>query len=151
MTAVFQRVLSAWVEVEGKRVGTIGQGALLFLGIDREDGMAQVEKLAQKTAELRVFEDENAKMNRSVRDIGGGILLISNFTLCGDCSHGRRPEFINAARPEKAIPLYEAFAAALCKQGVSHVETGVFGADMRVMAENDGPVTIILNTKDWKL
>ena len=150
MKAVFQRVLNAWVETEGKRVGTTRQGALLFLGVEVGDGMAQVEKLAQKVAELRVFEDENGKMNRSVRDIGGGILLISNFTLCGDCSHGRRPEFLSAARPEQAEPLYEAFAAALRKRGVDTVETGVFGADMRVMAENDGPVTIILNTKDWK-
>ncbi len=149
MRAVYQRVLSAYVSVEGRIVGKIGQGVLLFLGVETDDGEEQARKLAGKVADLRVFSDERGKMNRSVREVGGGILLIPNFTLCGNCRHGRRPEFLRAARPETAEPLFRRFAALLQEAGVQRVETGVFGADMRVFAENDGPVTLMLNTKEW--
>ena len=149
MRAVYQRVLSASVSVEGETVGKIGRGILLFLGVEEGDGSEQAEKLAGKVAALRVFSDEQGKMNRSVLDIGGEILLIPNFTLCGNCRHGRRPEFLAAARPETAEPLFRTFADRLCRAGVQTVETGVFGADMRVFAENDGPVTLMLNTKEW--
>lgn len=149
MRAVYQRVLSASVSVEGETVGKIGRGILLFLGVEEGDGLEQVEKLAGKVAALRVFSDEQGKMNRSVLDIGGEILLIPNFTLCGNCRHGRRPEFLAAARPETAEPLFRTFVDRLCRAGVQTVETGVFGADMRVFAENDGPVTLMLNTKEW--
>lgn len=149
MRAVFQRVSRAYVTVDGKKTGAIEKGALLFLGVEQGDTAMEAEKLARKVSELRVFSDENDKMNLSVKDIGGGVLLISNFTLCGDCRHGRRPDFLKAARPEQAKPLYEAFAKALESDGVGRVETGVFGADMRVTAENDGPVTMILDTKEW--
>lgn len=150
MRVVFQRVSSAFVEVNHQIVGEIEQGAVVFLGVAVGDTTAQVEKLACKVAELRVFTDDNDKMNRSVRDVEGGILLIPNFTLCGDCRHGRRPEFTSAARPETAKPLFEAFAEALRNRGVQRVETGIFGADMRVMAENDGPVTLVMDTADWE-
>ena len=149
MRAVYQRVLSAYVSVEGRIVGKIGQGVLLFLGVETDDGEEQARKLAGKVADLRVFSDERGKMNRSVREVGGGILLIPNFTLCGNCRHGRRPEFLRAARPETAEPLFRRFAALLQEAGVQRVETGVFGADMRVFVENDGPVTLMLNTKEW--
>ena len=149
MLAVFQRVSSASVEVDGKPVGAIEQGALLFLGVETGDTPAEGERLARKVSELRVFEDEKGKMNLSVRDVGGGVLLISNFTLCGNCRHGRRPEFTSAARPEQAEPLYSAFAENLRNLGVTTVQTGVFGADMKVKADNDGPVTLILDTKEW--
>lgn len=146
MRAVFQRVSSADVMVEGRRVGEIGQGAVLFLGVGPADTQEDVAWIARKTAELRVFEDDAGKMNLSVRDIGGGVLLIPNFTLYGDCRHGRRPEFTAAARPETARPLFEAAAGALRAQGVARVETGVFGADMRVTAVNNGPVTLVIDT-----
>ena len=149
MRAVYQRVLSASVSVDGETVGEIGQGILLFLGIETDDGEAQAEKLAGKVAALRVFSDEQGKMNRSVLDVGGEILLIPNFTLCGSCRHGRRPEFLSAARPEAAEPLFRSFAERLTRAGVRKVATGVFGADMRILAENDGPVTLMLNTKEW--
>ena len=149
MRAVYQRVLSACVTVAGETVGEIRQGVLLFLGVEADDGEAQAEKLAGKVAGLRVFSDAAGKMNHWVREIGGGVLLIPNYTLCGACRHGRRPEFLRAARPETAEPLFRAFAGFLRAAGVAEVETGVFGADMRVLAENDGPVTLMLNTKEW--
>jgi D-tyrosyl-tRNA(Tyr) deacylase len=149
MLAVCQRVSAASVEVGGKQVGVIEKGLLLFLGVETEDTEAEGLRLAKKVSELRIFTDENDKMNWSVKDIGGGILLIPNFTLCGNCRHGRRPEFMRAARPEQANPLFEQFAVNLSECGVTTVQTGVFGADMAVKADNDGPVTLILNTKDW--
>ena len=151
MRAVYQRVLSASVTVNGEIVGQIGQGILLFLGVEASDGPAQAKKLADKAAGLRVFCDEQDKMNRSVVDIGGSVLLIPNFTLYGNCRHGRRPEFLRAARPEIAEPLFRSFAQLLREAGVNRVETGVFGADMRVAAENDGPVTLVLDTADWDI
>ena len=150
MRAVFQRVKSAFVEADGIRAGEIGEGAVLFLGIEPQDGIAQVEKMAAKVAELRVFTDEQNKMNRSVVDVGGGVLIIPNFTLCASCMHGRRPDFMGAARPELARPLFDAFVQSAGRMGIPLVQSGVFGADMRVMVENDGPVTLLLNTADWK-
>jgi D-tyrosyl-tRNA(Tyr) deacylase len=140
MRAVVQRVSEASVSVEGQVVGRIGAGLLVLLGVAPGDGDAQVEWLAKKLAELRIFPDEAGKMNRSVRDVGGGVLVISQFTLYGDASKGRRPSFIGAAHPDLARPLYERLADKL------GAERGVFGADMKVALVNDGPVTLILDT-----
>ena len=112
------------------------------------DTKTQAKYLADKTAALRIFSDENDKMNLSLADVGGNVLVVSNFTLCADCSHGRRPSFINAARPETAEPLYEYFCNQLLRNGVNKAEKGVFGADMLVSIENDGPVTLIIDSKD---
>lgn len=149
MKAVFQRVLSAGVKVDGKTVGAIGAGALILLGVEQDDTPEKAALMAQKLANLRVFSDDNGKFTYSLLDIGGGALVVSNFTLCANCRHGRRPEFLSAARPEQARPLYEQVAEALRQAGVPRVETGVFGADMQVTMEGDGPVTILLDTKDW--
>lgn len=149
MRAVFQRVFSASVEANGRPAGAIGKGFVLFLGIERGDGPEQIELLCGKAAGLRVFEDENGKMNRSALEIGGGALVIPNFTLCGDCRHGRRPDFTGAARPDDARPLFLRAAETLRALGLAPVEQGVFGADMRVLVENDGPVTVLLDTRDW--
>ena len=151
MKAVLQRVSEAKVEVEGKAVGRIGRGFLVLLGVAGEDTQKHAEVLADKISGLRVFTDENDKMNLSLHDIGGEVLVISNFTLCADCSHGRRPSFINAARPETAEPLYEYFCERIKSNGVKRVEKGVFGADMQVSLINDGPVTIDIDTKDLKI
>ena len=150
MKAILQRVRFAGVEAEGKTVGEIGQGFLILLGVEQDDDEKEAEVLANKVAGLRIFTDENDKMNLALSDIGGEVLVISNFTLCADCSHGRRPSFIAAARPEKAEPLYEYFCRKLRGNGVAKVEQGVFGADMAVSLLNDGPVTIDINSKDLK-
>lgn len=142
MRAVVQRVSEARVTVEGRVVGEIGRGLLVLLGVAPTDGPAQVSWLASKIAGLRIFSDEAGKMNLSVAEIGGGVLVVSQFTLYGDASKGRRPSFVGAARPELAEPLYEAFADALGAQ------RGVFGADMQVALTNDGPVTLILDTPE---
>ncbi len=149
MKAVIQRVLSAAVEAEGERIASVGRGFLLLLGVTAEDDEAAADRLAKKAAELRIFEDETGRMNRSVRDIDGSALVVSNFTLCADCRHGRRPEFLSAARSERAEPLYRRFVEQLRINGVREVETGRFGADMRVSMEGDGPVTILLDTAEW--
>lgn len=149
MKAVFQRVLSAGVAVDGQTVGEIGGGALILLGVEQEDTADKAALMAQKIANLRVFTDASGKFNDSLLDVGGGALVVSNFTLCANCRHGRRPEFLSAARPAVAEPLYERFAQCLRDAGVTQVETGRFGADMRVTMEGDGPVTILLDTKDW--
>ena len=149
MKAVFQRVLSAGVTVDGQTVGEIGAGALILLGVEQDDTHDKAALMAQKIANLRVFTDASGKFNDSLLDIGGGALVVSNFTLCANCRHGRRPEFLSAARPAVAEPLYEQFAQCLRDAGVSQVATGRFGADMRVTMEGDGPVTILLDTKDW--
>ncbi len=149
MKAVFQRVLSAGVTVDGQTVGEIGAGALILLGVEQDDTPDKAALMAQKIANLRVFTDASGKFNDSLLDIGGGALVVSNFTLCANCRHGRRPEFLSAARPAVAEPLYEQFAQCLRDAGVSQVATGRFGADMRVTMEGDGPVTILLDTKDW--
>ena len=150
MKAILQRVKFAKVEVDGETVGEIGQGFLVLLGVAKEDDKKEAEVLSNKIAGLRVFTDENDKMNLSLDDIGGEVLVISNFTLCADCSHGRRPSFIAAARPEQAEPLYEYFCQRLRDAGVKKVAQGIFGADMAVSLLNDGPVTIYINSKDLK-
>ena len=150
MKAVYQRVSYARVEVDGETVGTIGEGVLLLVGVCPEDTPAEAALLAKKVAQLRVFEDENGKMNRSVLDVGGGVLAESQFTLCADLKHGRRPDFFGAARPEIARPLFDAVVEQLGVCGVATVQTGVFGADMQVSLLNNGPVTLLLDTDLWK-
>ena len=150
MKAILQRVTFARVEVDGKLVGEIGQGFLILLGVTQEDDRKEAEVLANKVAGLRVFTDENDKMNLALADIGGEVLVISNFTLCANCSHGRRPSFVEAARPEQAEPISEYFCQLLREAGVQKVAQGVFGADMAVSLLNDGPVTIDINSKDLK-
>ena len=145
MRAVLTRVKSASVTVDGKVIGKIGPGFLILLGVTHEDTEAQAVKLADKLMGLRIFEDENEKMNRSLADVGGQVLVVSQFTLYGNCKKGRRPEFLAAARPEIAVPLYEKFVA-LCRDKGFHVETGEFGAYMQVESVNDGPVTLIVDT-----
>ena len=148
MRLVYQRVSAASVAVEGTVIGQIEKGAVLLLGVGQEDTKADADLLAKKAAELRVFEDENGKMNLSLLDVGGGALVVSNFTLYGNCRHGRRPEFLAAARPETAVPLYEYFVETLQSLGVARVETGEFGADMALQIGGDGPVTLILDSAD---
>ncbi len=145
MRAVIQRVSSASVEVEGKRVASIGRGLVVLLGVARADGEREAMWLAGKIAGLRVFEDEAGKMNRSVVEVGGSVLVVSQFTLLGDCRKGRRPSFTEAAGPEEAERLYQTFVARLGESGVP-VETGVFQAHMAVHLVNDGPVTLVLDT-----
>ena len=145
MRAVLTRVKSASVTVDGSVIGQIGQGFLILLGVTHEDTEAQAVKLADKLMGLRIFEDENGKMNSSLEDVGGQVLVVSQFTLYGNCKKGRRPEFLAAARPEIAIPLYEKFIA-LCRDKGFSVETGEFGAEMLVESVNDGPVTLIVDT-----
>ncbi len=145
MRAVIQRVRSSRVLVEGEIVGEIGPGLLVLLGIRTEDGMEQTRWLAEKIVGLRIFEDEAGKMNRDIRESQGSILVVSQFTLYGDCQKGRRPSFIAAARPEAAEPLYEAFIKQIKLQGVPSA-TGRFGADMQVELINDGPVTLLVDT-----
>lgn len=150
MKAILQRVSNARVDIENKTVGQIEKGFLILLGVENGDEQRDAEVLAAKISGLRIFTDENDKMNLSLTDVGGGVLVISNFTLCADCSHGRRPSFIAAARPETAEPLYEYFCKKMHDNGISRVEKGVFGADMQVSLTNDGPVTIEINSKDLK-
>ena len=145
MRAVLTRVKHASVSVDGKVIGKIGEGFLVLLGVTHEDTEAQAAKLADKLTGLRIFEDENEKMNRSLADVGGELLIVSQFTLYANCKKGRRPEFLSAARPEVAIPLYEKFVQ-LCRDKGFHTETGEFGAYMQVDSLNDGPLTIILDT-----
>lgn len=145
MRAVVQRVSAASVTVEARKVGTIGPGLLVLLGVARGDTEKDGEYLAEKLAGLRIFEDEEEKMNRSVAQIGGSILLVSQFTLYGDVRHGRRPSFTQAAPPEEANRLYEDLAQKLRDKGLT-VETGQFQAHMEVSLVNDGPVTILLDS-----
>ena len=149
MKAIYQRVSSASVEVEGKEVAAIGAGALLLLGVKVGDTPKEAASLARKVANLRIFSDNTDKYNLSVLDVGGSILVVPNFTLYGNCRHGRRPEFLNAARPEQALPLMNTFVQFLHEAGVNDVQTGVFGAHMHVSLLNDGPVTLVLDTDDW--
>jgi len=146
MRAVIQRVSRAKVDVEGKTVGQIEKGLLVYLGVGLDDTEKDAKFLAEKIPSLRIFADLQDKMNLSVSDVGGSILLISNFTLYGDCQKGRRPGFDNAARPELAQKLYELVVELIKKQGV-HIQTGVFAAKMLVESVNDGPVTFILNSR----
>jgi D-tyrosyl-tRNA(Tyr) deacylase len=150
MKAVLQRVSKAWVDVDEKTVGKISKGFLILLGVENCDTEKEADVLSAKISGLRIFTDENDKMNLSLSDVDGEVLVISNFTLCADCSHGRRPSYIAAARPETAEPLYEYFCQKLKENGVKTVEKGIFGADMKVSLINDGPVTIVIDTKDLK-
>ena len=145
MRAVLTRVKSASVTIDGNVVGKIGQGFLILLGVTHEDTEAQAVKLADKLVGLRIFEDEDGKMNRGLETVDGEILVVSQFTLYGNCRKGRRPDFLAAARPEVAIPLYEKFVQLLRDKGI-HVETGEFGAEMLVESVNDGPLTLIVDT-----
>ena len=150
MKAVLQRVSHARVSVDSRVTGEIDKGYLILLGVMEGDGEEEMKLLAKKTAELRVFEDKNGKMNLSVLDIDGSALVVSQFTLCADVSHGRRPSFIKSAKPEIANELYEAYVRELRNNGIKNVQTGEFGADMAVELLNDGPVTILFDTDEWK-
>lgn len=150
MKAVIQRVKKASVTVEGQVTGSIEKGYLVFLGVMDGDTEAEADLIAQKLAKLRVFSDEEGKMNRSVMDVNGEILVVSQFTLCADCRKGNRPSFTASAPVETAVSLYERFTRNLKELGVKKVATGVFGADMDVSLVNDGPVTIIYDTQEWK-
>ncbi len=150
MKAVIQRVLNAKVTVNEQITGEIGKGFLVLLGVMEDDTESEMKLMAKKVSQLRVFEDENEKMNLSLGDVGGSVLVVSQFTLCADVSHGRRPSFIKSARPEKANKLYEQFVCELHEWGIDNVQTGIFGADMAVELLNDGPVTIIMDTDEWK-
>ena len=145
MRAVVQRVSEAAVRVDGEVVGQIGRGLLVLVAAGHDDTDADNDTLVRKVAQLRVFPDDEGKMNLSVEDIGGGVLVVSQFTLFGDCRKGRRPSFVAAMHPDRAAPMVDAFVAAMRARGL-HVETGVFGADMAVSLVNDGPVTLLIDT-----
>jgi D-tyrosyl-tRNA(Tyr) deacylase len=144
MRVVLQRVTKASVTIGGRVAGAIGRGFCVLVGFTHGDQVAQVDWMAEKVAGLRLFADPEGKMNLGLAEVGGGVLVISQFTLYGDASKGRRPSFIGAARPETAIPLYERFVAALRSRGLE-TATGEFGADMQIEIHNDGPVTLILD------
>lgn len=150
MIAVLQRVKHASVTIDGALHSKIDNGLLVLLGVCDGDDKSDADKLVKKIPVLRIFEDDNGKMNLSCADIGGEILLVSQFTLCADCSHGRRPSFTKSAPPSQAEELYEYTGQMLKSTEVKDVKTGVFGADMKVELLNDGPVTIILDSKDLK-
>lgn len=150
MKAVIQRVLKAKVTVDGDIKGEINQGFLVLLGVQEGDTQEDMKLLAKKTAGMRIFTDENDKMNLSLDQIDGEVLVVSQFTLCADTSHGRRPSFISSAKPEIANELYIEYCQELRELGIKKVATGVFGADMKVELTNDGPVTIIMDTNEWK-
>ena len=150
MKAVVQRVTASSVSVDGEIAGKIDQGLNVLLGVEEDDTEKDAELLAAKIAKMRIFEDENEKMNLSVLDVDGSVLVISQFTLCADIKKGNRPSFILAAKPDKATALYEYFSSQLKENGVKKVENGVFGADMAVEISNDGPVTIIMDTAIWR-
>lgn len=150
MKAVIQRVSEASVSISGEVTGKVGNGFLILLGVCEGDSEEDAEILAKKTANLRIFEDDDGKMNYSLIDKNYGVLVISQFTLCADCKKGNRPSFIKAAKPDMAIPLYELYMEKLKENGIHSVEHGEFGADMKVSLINDGPVTIIYDTQEWK-
>ncbi len=150
MKAVIQRVKRASVKADGSLTGEIGRGFAILLGVAQGDTEKDAELLADKIFNLRVFTDENDKMNLSLASVGGEALVVSNFTLCADCSHGRRPSFFSAADPKDADVLYEYFKRCMLDKGVSRLECGVFGADMELSLVNDGPVTIILDSRELK-
>ncbi len=144
MKIVLQRVKNASVTMSGEEISNIGPGLLLLVGIARGDGEAEADWLAEKVAGLRVFRDQEGKMNRSARDVGGGVLAVSQFTLLADTRKGKRPSFIKAALPEEAEPLFDYFCERLRAAGIASVKSGSFGAMMDVALVNDGPVTIVL-------
>ncbi len=147
MKLVIQRVKNAKVEVDGKTVGKIDTGFLVLLGVTHTDTTKTADYLIKKLCNLRIFEDENEKMNLSLKDVGGDLLIVSQFTLYADCSEGNRPSFVNAGKPDMANELYEYFCDG-CKNNGIKVEKGIFGADMKVSLLNDGPVTIIMEKED---
>ena len=148
MKAVIQRVSECKVTVGGETVGSIANGFLILLGVENGDTEKDAEKLSAKISVLRIFTDENDKMNLSLQDIDGEVLAVSNFTLSADCRKGRRPNFINAEKPDRANELYEYFCECMLKNGIEKVEKGIFGEDMKVSLVNDGPVTIIIDSRD---
>ncbi|UCE99845.1 MAG: D-tyrosyl-tRNA(Tyr) deacylase [Planctomycetota bacterium] len=145
MRAVVQRVLRAWVETEGRKISQIDNGLLVYVSIGKTDTVDDARFIAEKLVNLRIFADEADKMNRSLPDVGGSILMVSNFTLHGDCRKGRRPSFDGAAGPEMAEQLYEKLSELIAEQGVA-VEKGVFGQHMQISSVNDGPVTFIIDS-----
>lgn len=149
MRVVLQLVNGCKVNIDQKTTASIEKGFLLLLGVKNGDTEADAVKLAKKISGLRIFTDENDKMNLALSDVGGSVIVVSNFTLYADCSHGRRPSFINAARPDVSEPLYEFFCDEMRKNGVE-VQTGEFGADMKVELTNDGPVTLVIDSEDLK-
>ena len=150
MKAVLQRVTEASVRVDGEVIGSIGKGFFILLGVSDEDDEAVADKMADKICKLRIFEDENGKTNLSLRDVGGEVLVVSQFTLYGDTKKGYRPSFIKAAKPPLSVDAYELFLAEMNKQGLKDVQHGEFGADMQVALVNEGPCTIIIDTDEWK-
>jgi len=146
LRAVVQRVNFSKVEVDGRVIGSINKGLNVLLGVSKEDSIDDIKYLKDKILNLRIFEDEEGKMNKSLIDVAGELLVISQFTLYGDCRKGKRPSFIEALGGEEAKKFYEEFVKE-CKEVLGNVETGEFGADMKVTIENDGPVTIILDSK----
>lgn len=148
MKAVIQRVKYANVKIDGEVVGECKNGFMILLGVQNGDTEDDANKLLKKVPVLRIFEDENGKMNKSLLDINGEALVVSQFTLLADCSHGRRPSFTNSAPPDTANTLYEYFVQGMKDAGVASVQTGRFGADMAVELLNDGPVTILLDSKE---
>lgn len=149
MKAVVQRVKNAGVTVEGKEISRIGKGYMILLGVMDDDTVEDIDILAKKISTLRIFEDENGKMNLDIKSIDGEILAISQFTLCADVKKGNRPSFIRSKEPETARGYYEIFCEKLIEYGVRDVKKGVFGADMKVDLVNDGPVTIVYDTEIW--
>ncbi|WES97073.1 D-aminoacyl-tRNA deacylase [Chryseobacterium arthrosphaerae] len=145
MKVVIQRVSEASVKVDGKIVGEIGKGLMLLVGIDENDEKPDADWLVQKVLNLRIFGDEDGKLNLSVKDISGEVLCISQFTLIADYKKGNRPSFIKAAKPDKAVPLFDYFKEEMAKSGLK-TESGIFGADMKVSLINDGPVTIVMDS-----
>lgn len=147
MRIVIQRVSKASVAVDEEVVGQIGRGFMVLVGVEEADSQEDVDYLVRKTANMRIFEDEEGKMNISLKDVGGQVLSISQFTLHANTKKGNRPSFVDAARPDHSLPLYEAYNEGLRQEGLT-VETGEFGADMQISLINDGPVTIIIDSKD---
>ena len=151
MKAVIQRVLKASVTVEGELVSKIGKGYLILLGVMDDDKEYDAEVLAKKASALRVFEDDEGKMNLDIQKVDGEVLAVSQFTLCADLKKGNRPSFGHSAHPDRANELYEYFCDKLMENGVKNVEKGVFGADMKVELLNDGPVTILYDSEIWRM
>lgn len=148
MKAVIQRVSEASVTIDGEKVADIGQGLLILLGIEDADDVADIDWLANKIVNLRIFGDENGVMNQSVQEVNGEMIVVSQFTLHASTKKGNRPSYIKAAKPEIAVPLYEKFVATLAVISGKKIPTGKFGADMKVALLNDGPVTILIDTKN---
>lgn len=151
MKAVIQRVLNSSVSVDGEVVGSCEKGYMILVGVQQGDTEKHADLLAKKTANLRVFKDENDKMNLSILDIDGEVLAISQFTLCADCKKGNRPSFAQSESPERANELYEYYCQKLREYGVKKVDKGIFGANMKVSLVNDGPVTICFDTDIWSV